>query len=259
MNTLKVSLLQVSLVWENPLENRKKFTRIINAIPTDSDLIVLPEMFTTGFSMKPELLAEKMEGPSVNWMKETAKDQNAVITGSLIIAEKGSFFNRLIWMRPDGTYSWYDKRHLFSLAGEQNHYTAGKEKLITELKGFRMCPLICYDLRFPVWSRNKDEYDVAIYVANWPERRSFFWTQLLIARAIENQSFVIGVNRVGMDGNEIDHSGNSVALGPLGNNLCAIENGLEEVLQVTLDKAELKEVRNKFRFLEDRDEFEVTI
>lgn len=257
MGKLNVCLVQTQLHWENKLANIEMFTRKLSNVPVGTDLVVLPEMFTTGFSMSPELFSETMDGEGISWMRKTANKLNCVITGSLIIEENKKYFNRLIWMRPDGTFSHYDKRHLFSLAGEENHYSAGSKRLLVEIKGFKVMPLICYDLRFPVWSRNDLDYDIALYVANWPERRSYFWKQLLISRAIENQSFIIGVNRVGKDGNEIQHSGDSVCLGPLGNTMIELESEAEELVTVVLTKSELNSVREKFKFLNDRDSFSV--
>jgi omega-amidase len=203
MNDLKITLIQSNLFWENKVKNLEQFSHKIDAISEATDLIVLPEMFTTGFSMSPEKLAENVNGETVKWMKATAHKKNCVVTGSFICEEGGNYFNRLLWVNADGTYSKYDKRHLFSMGDENNHYATGEEKLIVKLKGWKICPLICYDLRFPVWARNTKEasYDVLIYVANWPERRSYPWKTLLLARAIENQSYVIGSNRVGVDGN----------------------------------------------------------
>ena len=259
MNTLHVSFIQADLHWENPEANRKMFTQYISEITNEVDLIILPEMFSTGFSMQPERLAETENGETVHWMKLMASSTKAVVTGSLIIKEEGNFYNRLFWVQPDGTYQTYNKRHLFSLVGEENHYAQGEDRLIVNLKGFKIMPLICYDLRFPVWSRNNVNYDVVFYVANWPERRAFYWNQLLIARAIENQSFVIGVNRVGNDGNTVYHSGNSVCLDPLGQEIATAELGKSQVVNVVLSKDSLNRVREKFKFLNDQDTFEVIL
>ena len=259
MSTLNVSFIQADLAWENASANLAQFSEKISAIPADTDLIILPEMFTTGFSMTPEKWAEKQDGTSVMWMQKTANEKNCVVTGSLIIEENGKYYNRLFWVHPDGSFQTYNKRHLFSLAGEENHYAPGNERLIVDLKGFKIMPLICYDLRFPVWSRNDVNYDLAIYVANWPERRSFYWSQLLIARAIENQAYVIGVNRVGNDGNEIYHSGNSICLDPLGGVIAKAEDGKEDTISVTLSKDTVNRVRDTFKFLNDKDDFKVII
>ena len=257
MSSLRISMVQTSLYWENPKSNLEMLSAKLASIERVTDLIVLPEMFNTGFSMKPEQLAEPMNGPSMNWLKLKAKEFDCVVTGSLIIQENQNYYNRLIWMRPDGSFDHYDKRHLFSLAGEENHYTAGSNRLVVELKGFRIMPLICYDLRFPVWSRNDLGYDLAIYVANWPERRSFFWSQLLIARAIENQTFVIGVNRVGTDGNGVSHTGDSICLGPLGNSIAKAKPSKEEIVSLEITKSEIESVQKKFKFLNDRDSFKI--
>ncbi len=253
MQDINVTLIQTALHWEDAPANRAHFSELLAGIqPGSTDLILLPEMFPTGFSMKPKQLAETMDGPSIQWLHVQAAKLGAVITGSLIIKEGDKYYNRLIWMRPDGTYAQYDKRHLFSYAGEDKHYTAGKERLILELKGWRICPLVCYDLRFPVWSRNRKQYDLLLYVANWPERRSYPWKQLLIARAIENQCYVAAVNRIGADGNHINHSGDSALIDPLGEVL--FTKAHEPVVQTfTLSQAHLTEVREKFRFLDDAD------
>src|SRR5699024_11051193 len=182
-----------------------------------TDLIVLPEMFSTGFTMNPETLAEEMNGPTMKWMLEQAQKFSCVVTGSLPIKEDGKFFNRLIWMRPDGSFEHYDKRHLFGLGKEDRVYSPGNKKLFVELNGWKICPVICYDLRFPVWLRNTNaEYDILLVVANWPEKRSSHWKALIPARAVENQAFVIGVNRVGHDGNEVYHAGDSMCIDPNG-------------------------------------------
>ena len=257
MSELHVSFIQTNLHWENPKANLKMFDEKIDSIPNDTDLIVLPEMFSTGFSMNPSSLAETESGITVNWLKAAAKRKNCVVTGSLIISENQNFYNRLFWVRPDGSFDAYNKRHLFSLAGEENYYAPGKDRLVVDLKGFKIMPLICYDLRFPVWSRNDLNYDVLLYVANWPERRAFFWKQLLIARAIENQSYVIGVNRVGNDGNDIFHSGDSTCLNPLGESVATAKPGTEEIVNVVINNDKINEVRNRFMFLNDKDEFKL--
>lgn len=257
MRDLRITLVQTALHWENAAANRKHFDELLLEVkPGSTDLVVLPEMFTTGFSMQPDVLAEKMDGPTMVWMLQKAVELRAVITGSLIIQSHGHYYNRLIWMRPDGTYETYDKRHLFSLAGEEKYYTAGQKRLIVALHGWRVCPLVCYDLRFPVWSRNRKDYDLLLYVANWPQRRSYAWKQLLIARAIENQSYVAAVNRVGNDGNQVAHSGDSGIIDPLGEVLFTQSH--EPIIKtITLSHTHLTEVRDKFRFLDDGDEFDV--
>jgi predicted amidohydrolase len=259
MSELHVSLIQTSLHWENPEANLAMFTKKLDQISPATDVVVLPEMFTTGFSMSPENLAEPENGRTLQWMKEMAQKHDIALTGSVIIQEGKHYFNRLFWVYPDGMYHAYDKRHLFSLAGEEKKYRPGENRLVVQYKGFTFLPLICYDLRFPVWSRNDLGYDVLLYVANWPERRAYYWNQLLIARAIENQSYVIGVNRVGDDGNGIFHSGDSQCLDPLGQTVGRAESGKEEILEVVLSRKTIHEVRETFRFLDDRDEFHVVI
>ena len=217
MPDLTVTIIQADLVWENPEANRERFGETIDAMGEKTNLIVLPEMFATGFSMNAAPLAEAMDGPSVAWMRKTAQQTGADVTGSLIIGEDGRFFNRLVWARPDGSVLAYDKRHLFRMLQEEKTYSAGDSLLTVDLKGWRIRPFVCYDLRFPAWSRNMDcAYDLAIYVANWPARRAAHWKTLLAARAMENQAYVVGVNRVGTDGNGLDFSGDSSVIDPLG-------------------------------------------
>jgi len=264
---LKVNIIQSELHWENVDKNLEMFAQKIEAISTPTDIIVLPEMFNTGFSMDSKELAETMDGKTVAWMKSQATTSNAVITGSLIIEEipltggvRGRFFNRLIWVQPDGEIFTYDKRHLFRMAGEHNHFSAGEKRLVVSYKGWRICPLICYDLRFPVWSRNTDDnetpaYDCLIYVANWPAVRKQPWSKLLEARAIENQCYVIGVNRVGKDGKGIAYSGNSVVVNPKGDVISSILENADTTESVDLSLAELNEFREKFPVSLDGDEF----
>jgi len=262
MEDLKIAYIQTTLHWQNVALNLSHFSSKLAEITEQVDVIVLPEMFTTGFTMKTGGLAEKKDGIALKWMKEVANDKNAVVTGSLIFQEGKLFYNRLIWMQPDGTCRTYDKRHLFRMAGEQNEYAAGDERLVVQVKGWNICPLICYDLRFPVWSRNKMhneqyEYDVLIYVANWPERRSFAWKSLLVARAIENQSYLIGLNRVGEDGNGINYSGDSVALNFLGEKISQMEGDFDGIEIVTLNFEKLSHFRNQFPAGLDADNFEI--
>src|ERR1700677_3019146 len=215
MSTLTVTTIQPDLQWEDKTANLRRLEEKIDAIGVHTELVILPEMFSTGFSMRPEVLAERMDGPTVDWMKNMAARKKVILTGSVIIEEEGKYFNRLIWMLPNGQYGYYDKRHRFAYAGENEHYSAGHKRLIASVKGWKILLQVCYDLRFPVWSRQAaedglPEYDLIIYVANWPQRRSLAWKTLLQARAIENQSYVAGVNRVGNDGNNIAHSGDSM-------------------------------------------------
>lgn len=231
------------------------FQQKLQSLTGQTDVVILPEMFTTGFSMAPAQLAEPMSGPSVQWMLEMAAQLKAAVTGSLIIRnDKGKYYNRLIWAQPDGQFFTYDKRHLFTLADEHRHYEAGRERLMIKWRGWRICPLICYDLRFPVWSRNTEDYDLLMYVANFPARRRQAWQALLPARAIENLAYVIGVNRVGQDGNDIDYAGDSMALDFAGQALCHLTQ-TEQIHTVTLSRSDLQHFREKMGFLNDRDAF----
>jgi predicted amidohydrolase len=251
---LRVSLIQAGLVWEDQPANLRQFNEIISPLRGYTDLIILPEMFTTGFSMSPERLAESQNGPTSIWMADQAAKTGAVVVGSLIISENGHYYNRLLWVRPDGTVSHYDKRHLFTLSGEHLHYSPGKHRLLVELNGWKICPLICYDLRFPVWSRNTHPFDLLIYTANFPARRSHAWKQLLIARAIENQCYTIGVNRIGTDGNGLDYAGDSCILDFEGCYLAQAHTG-EHVISSVLEAAPMQDFRKKFPFLNDMDDF----
>ncbi|MEC4004221.1 amidohydrolase [Flavobacterium sp. SUN052] len=253
---LKIALIQTELSWENPNENIALLQEKINAISQYVDIIVLPEMFTSGFTMNPKNVAQTMQGEAVSWLKETAKSKDCAITGSLVIEENGNYFNRLLFVFPNGEIQYYDKRHLFTLAGEDKVYNAGTNKLIVDYKGFKICPLICYDLRFPVFSRNVQEYDVLIYVANWPKPRVNAWDILLKARAVENMSYVIGVNRVAFDGNNHEYVGHSQAVDFLGNYLLEPQEN-EAVFLVTLNKQQLLETRTKLNFLNDQDKFNI--
>ncbi|MBL7890038.1 MAG: amidohydrolase [Bacteroidia bacterium] len=260
MNDLKITIIQSALYWENIDWNLEQFAKKIDSIKEQTDLIILPEMFTTGFTMQPELLAEGMDGKALAWMREQAQKKQCVITGSFVCEENGNYYNRLVWMRADGSYATYDKRHLFTMANEDKHYTAGSKKIIEEIKGWKICPLICYDLRFPVWARNKNDnrYDLLIYVANWPERRNYPWKTLLLARSIENQCYVAGVNRVGNDGNEIYHSGDSALINFKGEILSKIPAHDECIETISISYAELEEFRKQFPVLNDADEFHLS-
>ncbi len=261
MPALTISTIQTNLYWENKAANLQMLEEKINGLYQKTEIVVLPEMFSTGFSMKPEQFAETMEGSTVEWMKRLSASNRVIITGSLIIKEAGNYYNRLIWMMPNGECGYYDKRHLFAFAEEDKHYKAGSKRLIASVKGWKINLQVCYDLRFPVWARQTadknnatPEYDVLIYVANWPEKRIHAWKTLLCARAIENQCYVIGVNRVGKDGNDIYHSGNSLVIDPLGEVLYHMADE-EDVFTITLQKDWLEEVRTKLPFLKDGDEF----
>lgn len=254
MKNLKVTLIQSKLYWEDIPKNLEMFAKKISTIER-TDLILLPEMFSTGFSMRAKELAEKMDGSALKWMKEQANKKSCIVAGSLMIKEGGKFYNRFVWMRPNGLYEFYDKRHLFRYGNEHKHYTAGKKKIIIELKGWKICPLICYDLRFPVWSRQTSNYDLLVYVANWPERRNHPWKTLLMARAIENQCYVVGVNRVGADGNGISHSGDSAVINARGEVLSGIRSGKEMVETLTLSYYDLARFRKQFPVAQDADKF----
>ena len=255
MDILKTAILQVDLAWEDREQNLRIFSEKINDIIEQVDLIVLPEMFSTGFSMNAAALAENINGPTVKWLQETAKKKNSAITGSIIIEEEENFYNRLFFVFPNGTFKTYDKRHTFTLAKEDQTYTAGKERLIVEYKGWKICPLICYDLRFPVWARNTVDYDLLIYVANWPETRIHAWDILLQARAIENMSYCIGVNRTGLDGNEYKYNGHTAVYDCLGKNLGPTGRQGEFTEIISLHKTSLIDTRDKLKFLQDRDSF----
>lgn len=260
MSDLKITIIQARLVWEHRDKNISNFDTLLNRVKRNTThLIVLPEMFSTGFTMNTKSMAETMEGSSVAWMHNVAETKNAVVCGSLIIKERGKYFNRLVWMQPNGKVHTYDKRHLFRMARENNYYSAGAKKFIGEIKGWRICPQVCYDLRFPVWSRNtqKEKFDVLLYVANWPKRRNFAWRQLLIARAIENQVYVAGVNRIGKDGNGIDYTGDSVVLDPLGKKVSKTKSSRQSVETILLSEKALKELRKNFPVLLDADEFKI--
>jgi len=251
---MKLSIIQTSLTWENPKANRENFERLINGINEATDLIVLPEMFATGFTMQPDRVAETMDGDTVKWMKDMAKAKDCAITGSLVIEDSGNYYNRLFFVLPDGEMYTYDKKHLFSLAGEDKQYTAGTNRLIISYRGWTICPLVCYDLRFPVFSRNTEDFDLLLYVANWPTVRVAAWTALLKARAIENMCCVVGVNRTGQDNNGHDYPGQSQVVDCLG---AYIEppSANERVFTVELDKEAMLATRKKLGFLNDGDSF----
>lgn len=255
LQQLQVALIQTDLEWENPAKNRLQIEKQILAITEPHQLIVLPEMFTSGFTMNVDPVAETMDGDTIIWIKKTAATVNSAIMGSLIIKEGSKYFNRLVFVTPEGQVQTYDKRHLFTLAGEERIFTAGNNKLIIEYKGWRICPLICYDLRFPVWARNTEDYDILIYVANWPQPRIKAWDALLQARAIENITYCIGVNRVGLDGNNHNYTGHSAAYSELGERLDTISPNTKDTQVVTLSKEKLQKTRTKLNFLNDKDLF----
>jgi predicted amidohydrolase len=258
---LTVSLVQASTLWHDPEGNRRLYGERVRAIARPVDLVVLPETLLSGFSNDAVQDAETMDGKGVAWLRALAAEVGAVITGSLVIREGGAVYNRLIWARPDGTLAHYDKRHLFRMAGEQERYASGSDKLIVELAGWRICPMICYDLRFPVWIRNRYDrsaarfdYDLLLFVANWPSPRRHAWRTLLRARAIENWCYCIGVNRVGVDGNQLAYSGDSAAIDFLGESLVEL-GAASAVTTITLSAAALREHRERFPAWMDADDF----
>jgi predicted amidohydrolase len=252
---LKVALIQSNLVWENPEQNRINFTNKISAILESIDLIVLPEMFTSGFTMNPTTVAETMTGDTISWMQKLANLKKSAITGSIVIEENDHYYNRLLFIFPSGKIDYYDKKHTFTLAGEHKAYQAGSNLITVSYLGWKICPLVCYDLRFPVWSRNTNDYDLLLYVANWPKVRIAAWDTLLKARAIENMSYCIGVNRVGLDANGFEYSGNSRAYDVLGKRMDSIPTNKETTEIVTLKKEHISKYREKLGFLNDRDLF----
>lgn len=255
MQDLNLALIQADLHWHNPQANRSMLEEMIWTMDTKADVIVLPEMFTTGFTMQADSFAEPMNLHTFKWMKQIAAQTDALVLGSYIVKESGGYFNRLIWMQPDGTWHSYDKRHLFRMAAEHEHYEAGKTKLVKTWKGWNICPLVCYDLRFPVWSRNVNlEYDLLIYVANWPEPRVSAWDILLQARAVENLSYVVGVNRVGLDGHGIPYCGHSAVVDPKGQYLLEPQKK-EGAFITSISASSLQEYRRKFPAHHDADRF----
>jgi predicted amidohydrolase len=268
MSSLTITLIQTNLFWENKKANLDMLQQKIESIKEKTEIVILPEMFTTGFSMNPQSLAEKMDGETVQWMKKVAAEKKIILTGSVIIedpsanSQDGKYFNRLIWMLPTGEFGVYDKRHLFAFADEHDHYSAGNKKLIASVKGWKINLQICYDLRFPVWARQapgdlENKYDLLINVANWPEKRSIAWNTLLRARAIENQCFVAGLNRVGEDGNGIFYEGESAIIDPLGEIIYQKKSD-EDIFTYTLQKEKVTETRDKFPFWKDADLFMIT-
>jgi len=252
---IKVTLIQPVIEWENIQSNLEHLDHMLKAILGKTDLILLPELFSTGFTMNTSVLSENMEGNTTLWMLKQATFLKAVIAGSIIIKENQSLYNRLIWTYPDGKIQYYDKRHLFRMGRENAYYSPGRKKTVMNISEWRILPLICYDLRFPVWSRNTGIYDLLIYIANWPAGRREVWKTLLRARAIENQCFVIGVNRVGMDGNKLEYAGDSMVVDYKGNVIFEMEPHTESQLTCELDLMELKDFREKFPVHLDADEF----
>lgn len=262
MQNLNVCLFQTDILWENRDENLSAYALKLNHLKAKPDLIVLPEMFATGFSMNSAICAEEEDGPILNWMRTMAKKHQCDLTGSAMIEDGNLLYNRLFWVKPDGSYNTYNKRHLFRFGREHEYYAPGSEKLIVELKGWKLCPLVCYDLRFPVWAKNtysnhQFEYDCLIYIANWPERRAHHWKSLLMARAIENLSYCIGVNRIGVDGNGLSHAGNTMLADPLGQLLHPLKDHQEGLIEMVLDSTILTDWRSRFNVGQDWDSFQI--
>lgn len=255
---LKISVVQTDNIWENIDANLLSLTEKLKVVSEDTDMIVLPELFSTGFTMQAQHVAETMDGKAVAWMKASATEKQSLVIGSLLISDLGSYYNRLIVAFPNGSIRYYDKRHLFSFAGEDKVFKAGSERLVFEYKGLKICPLICYDLRFPVWARNTEEIDVLIFVANWPNARMLAWDTLLKARAIENLCYVVGVNRVGVDANKLVYTGHSSVYDAMGECILQSEASKEAIYDTILKISHLATVREKFSFLNDRDHFEIT-
>lgn len=255
---MKIALIQSDLYWEDALKNRNNFESKLNQIDSEVDLIVLPEMFSTGFTMNALAMAEAMDGETILWMKSVAKQRNCAVTGSLIITENNQYYNRMLFVFPSGEIQYYDKRHLFTLAGEDRTYTSGTEKVIVDYLGWKICLQVCYDLRFPVFARNIENYDLLLYVANWPKVRTNAWDILLKARAVENLSYVVGVNRIGLDAHNYEHIGHSQVVDFLGNYILEPQE-TEGVFIVELDKNVMLETRKKLDFLSDKDVFQINI
>lgn len=256
MENLKVALVQTHLEWENSAQNLKKFENLLSTIET-VDLVVLPEMFNTGFSMNVEQLAQTESGEAVNWMKKTALANNFALAGSLMIQEDADYFNRFVMVYPCTGIETYDKRHLFRMGNEDKIFTPGKTHPVFKYEGWGIRPQVCYDLRFPVWSRNKNNYDLLIYVANWPAPRREVWKTLLKARAIENQCYVIGVNRIGSDGMNLQYKGDSMVIDYKGNVIADLPEDADGIVYATLSLPELHKFRDKFPVYLDADDFEV--
>ncbi|MDO6467732.1 amidohydrolase [Neptunomonas phycophila] len=255
LNSLRVSLVQTPLHWENAAENRTQFTALLAPLAGQTDLVVLPEMFTTGFMMQPEVQAEPADGPTLAWMKQQACQLDAAICGSIAVEEGGQYFNRFLLVTPQAHVMSYDKRHLFRMGSEPDHYTAGQERKVFEYRGWRILPQVCYDLRFPVFIRNRNDYDLAIFVANWPAARARVWRTLLEARALENQSYVVGVNRIGQDGMNLDYRGDSMLIDYSGTALIDHSPNEAFVETTTINRDRLNDFKAKFPAWMDGDEF----
>lgn len=249
---MKIAIIQTALFWESPSQNRKHFEQKINSISQEVDLVILPEMFTSGFTMNPKRVSETMNGETIILLKSLAKAKNCAITGSLVIAENNNYYNRMIFVFPEGNIEYYDKKHLFTLAGEDKVYNFGNQKKIIEFRNFKICLQVCYDLRFPVFARNTQDYDLLLYVANWPKTRINAWDILLKARAIENMCYTIGVNRIGRDNNNLEYIGHSQIVDFLGHSIIEPQKS-EGIFMSNLDQIVMLETREKLGFLKDRD------
>lgn len=265
MNTLSISAIQTDIIWENPEANMLQIDALLKTIQNPTDVILLPEMFTTGFTTNVQKVAETMDGHTIKWMQQKAKETSAVMAGSIIMRNGNNFLNRFLWVEPNGKVAYYDKRHLFRIGNEHLTYTNGQNKTIVTYKNWKICLLVCYDLRFPVWSKNtikpdgEFEYDIMIYVANWPDKRDYVWQTLLNARAIENQSYAIGVNRTGTDGNKVNHIGNSQIIDFKGNIIQTASTGNTDIIHAMLDKPALDSFRNYFQVSRDWDKFQIQL
>ncbi len=257
MRDLKLALLQTDLLWEAPAANRYMLENKLTGLDIDTDVVILPEMFTTGFTMN-TALAEPEQGPSLEWMKEIALEKRVAIAGSIMVSDEGNVYNRMYFVYPEGVLARYDKRHLFRMAGEHAHFTPGQQRVVIQFRDWSICLQVCYDLRFPVWSRNRSDYDLLLYVANWPDKRSSAWSALLRARAIENYCYTAGVNRVGIDGNNIAYDGSSAIYDPKGATLAELPDGKDGLIYATLSAQDLIGYREKFPVWMDADDFSLT-
>ncbi len=259
MTNYRLSLIQTHIEWESPEKNYRRYEKLIDENIPETDAVLLPEMFATGFSMNTGGFAETMDGPSISWMREMAASRNMAIGGSLIIRENEGVKNRFVWMLPNGNYTFYDKRHLFRMGLENEFYKPGHQRIVVEHKGFRFLLAVCYDLRFPVWLRNRNDYDAILLVANWPAARRDVWTKLIYARALENLCYMAAVNRTGTDGNEIDYTGDSMAVDMKGQIMHLAAENREEVFTVVFDLNKLLDFRQKFPAWADADDFEIRL
>ena len=256
MHPLKISIVQTDIAWENKQENLRMLREKLHALRGTTEIVVLPEMFSTGFTMKSRELAEPVSGITVRILKELAADFQLALCGSFICSERSNYYNRAFFITPEGEEFYYDKRHLFRMGNEAEYFSAGNNKLIISYRGWNICLLVCYDLRFPVWSRNvNNEYDLLIYMASWPQARRLAWDTLLCARALENMCYVCGVNRIGVDGNKLIYNGGSVVFSAIGEVLASVPDGEEGIETVSLSLISLQQLRDKFPVWKDADAF----